>query len=404
MGTALNSAQQIASNAGIAAPAAVSLDIASFPYLFSLVLEYASHPALALLLRCSKDTFDLVAPILYRDLRLTRDQGKALLETGRPPANRSTKADILGRSGASGRLLSTRKTRADGLGRAGALDLPKFFENVRSIHLLEYEPDKTLPVVPPLGLHGPAVAILHPTTRWSHFTRRALNSHVVSRLNIRTLIIRVSEELAQQDTVVHFHKLPKSVLDIAILLPLVESATITARRSLSCSRQALSIVLHPSIESPGNIYSPSEGILPKGLIDALITYSQDHPVRCVGLEYLGRTLEQLTSSVAKRWREQFGPRPPKSLRMTACSFTEWLDEQEPGVVFSMEEEVELRKADKVLLGSGSVVAGGVSCLCAFALGFQLILAGLPSVKMAQSVLSTRRAGSGKGRMEARPAC
>lgn len=75
-----------------------SIDIASFPSLFSLIIRYSCTSTLATLLQCSQATFKQASHMLYRELRITLPQLAAMIETGRGPLKKGVISGALGRS------------------------------------------------------------------------------------------------------------------------------------------------------------------------------------------------------------------------------------------------------------------------------------------------------------------
>jgi hypothetical protein len=73
----------------------------------------------------------------------------------------------------------------------------------------------------------------------------------------------------------------------------------------------------------------------------------EHPLQIVGLEYWGNAMADFPGLLnsARMYYKLKAP-PAEREHITAISFLDWLDEQQPGGIFTAEEEAELRDADR----------------------------------------------------------
>lgn len=244
------------------------------------------------------------------------------------------------------------------LGRGFSPFLREALQHVRSLHIADFNL-KTVgpPSIPRDILNSVHSVVIHTAEGWYLRHKLPFPTGLLAMKPMR-LYLRLAQHYRVPDYGCNFvdSQLPPSVKQIHCLIS--AHSALQAAPTFQCgswyhsdrlkSHPTVTVVLlprAPGVVGPTIRYGIAPSPLPSGSIPSdfctqLISASEDSTIRLVGGEYLGllddgRPLCALRPHIINQ-----------SPRLTFSRFREWLDEQEPGAVFSAEEERELRALDE----------------------------------------------------------
>lgn len=275
-------------------------------------------------MRCSRTTLLEVAPELYRNLRMTASQFQSLLEAGMP----------VGKRGAA---------RVGSRGYSRSLSVA--FQSVRSINLM---PDAAGSSPPHRGwwfrlphVHREAFKVLEHLCMPNEWVDTA----AIAALRTNHLVIYGSSSVTA-----NMGATPEVTYIAASNDDLYGGLDLSYHDQSKPGIRAFVIVVLPDID-PFFTGSGEEGSHTRPMPDThslardISTWIHRYnTVRIVGAEHYGTMASGESLIEAYFHRENQRQRYRRKTRF--IRFEDWLDEQEPGVIFTLEEEAEWRKISK----------------------------------------------------------
>jgi hypothetical protein len=255
------------------------------------------------------------------------------------------------------------------LGRSYSPFLHEALQHVKSLHLTNYTVNAPLPIIPRRRFTSISTLVLHfASIEWKRIYPLKVESKLLD-IKPPHIVIRCLEpagEDARSPLLLLTGPLTPFTTHLTVITifswdtPMAPWIEIGGHNSDSWSRfVSVTIVLLPSESCMGNP-DPSHGNAPcrEVFCNPLGRQSCYRSVRFIGGEYYGFTSDGNTlisqcplPPVSQNWG-----RPPDVRRLEFKPFAEWIDEQEPGAIFSTSEAAAFREEDRVLVARAKALA------------------------------------------------
>lgn len=279
-------------------------------------------------MRCSKQTFELAAKRLYRDLQVTPQQFASILDVVKSK---------------SGRLVAFGQ-----LGRCAPGRIRQALSCVRSIRFSTRTHGYGLATIP-----SGCLDLLHTVSLTSEASTYAALDRIFNTCrSLRQVLVRFPRsDLGSMVADLGYGN--RSLKSATALMPISWSMTDSSNVKFYSGATVMSVlrVFLPRLSAAGTLLPCLSSTAWDRHFDTVL----DIPaisVCIVGAEYYGYSANDLAARI-----EGYRSRRPRYVEgsLSFKTFIEWLEEQEPGVVFTAEEELELREADRVLLESAAAL-------------------------------------------------
>jgi hypothetical protein len=269
--------------------------------------------------------------MLYRELRITLAQLAAMIETGRGPLKKGVISGALGRSFSP--------------------CCRQCLDNVRTLHLTDFDDFYDFPTLPRGILFNIiSLVIHHPADWYGYLTQLPM---AFKSLPAAQLYIHYSEaNIRKHALAAGVAQMPLNVQSVTLLLPSAHRLTsapayerwMSVRGGQRISPR-LSVVLLPWRTVPGEACDHRATASAWSAVRSRTLPSSF--TRFIGAEYIGTApLDVRLLGVSK---PQYGETTGTEGSATFTPFSQWLAEEGLDTVYSLEEEAGLRAADKELM-------------------------------------------------------